>query len=410
MKIKRIILIVALLAVGFGASAQTMKVQSAYADMKANRLVQAMENIDAACINENTKADPKTWHYAGLIYAKLVEVSQDTTNQKLWKKQKIETPIPELAEKAKVAFIKSIELEKAANTSEYVGANSNTLNYIIRYQLTIALTTFNSKKYAESIPMFEDIVKSAKVVGSSAKDVEMKARFCIAMGYDAIKQRDKAIELYRQLVGEKTQEETVYINLFLANKQDTAMDKAINVLKIGVKVLPSSYKLLGLLSGAYIESGNKEAADKCINTLKIMADTITKDKPIVIVMVGDALRDAGNNDAAIAMYNKSLEILPEQAGANYSLGVLYFNMAVDLTGQANKLPFEQATEYERLKAESNAKFTLAIPYLEKVLTLKPKDVNTLNALKVIYSRLAMQDKYKAVSTTLETIKKEQQQK
>ena len=51
-----------------------------------------------------------------------------------------------------------------------------------------------------------------------------------------------------------------------------------------------------------------------------------------------------------------------------------------------------------------------LTYFEKVLTLKPKDINTLNALKVIYSRLAMQDKYKAVSATLETIKKEQQQK
>jgi len=141
-----------------------------------------------------------------------------------------------------------------------------------------------------------------------------------------------------------------------------------------------------------------------------MADTIKKDKPVVIVMVGDALRDAGNNDAAIAMYNKSLEILPEQTGANYGLGVLYFNMAVDLTEQANKLPFEQAAEFEKLKADANTKFTLAVPYFEKVLTLKPKDINTLNALKVIYSRLAMQDKYKAVSATLETIKKEQQQK
>lgn len=406
MKIKRIILIVALLAVGFGASAQTMKVQSAYADMKNKRLGPAMINIQDACVHEDTKADPKTWHYAGLIYAKLVEVSQ--TDEKLFKKQKIDTPIPELAEKAKQALLKSMELEKATNTSEYSVANVGTLNYIIIYQFDIALNTFNSGKYAESIPLFEELIKGATAARNN--EVYMKSKFCIAMAYDATKQKDKANDIYRELVKENTKEESVYINLFIANKQAKEMDKAINVLKRGVKVLPSNYKLLGLLSGAYIESGNKEEADKCINTLKLMADTITKDKPVVIVMVGDALRDAGNNDAAIAMYNKSLEISPEQAGANYGLGVLYFNMAVDLTEQANKLPFEQATEYERLKAESNAKFTLAVPYFEKVLTLKPKDVNTLNALKVIYSRLAMQDKYKAVSTTLETIKKEQQQK
>jgi tetratricopeptide (TPR) repeat protein len=406
MKIKRIILIVALLAVGFGASAQTMKVQSAYADMKNKRLGPALINIQDACVHEDTKADPKTWHYAGLIYAKLVEVSQ--TDEKLFKKQKIDTPVPELAEKAKQALLKSMELEKAANTSEYSTANVGTLNYIIIYQFDIALNTFNSGKYAESIPLFEELIKGA--VAARNNEVYMKSKFCIAMAYDATKQKDKANEIYRELVKENSKEEAVYINLFIANKQAKEMDKAINVLKRGVKVLPSNYKLLGLLSGAYIESGNKEEADKCINTLKSMADTITKDKPVVIVMVGDALRDAGNNDAAIAMYNKSLEILPEQTGANYGLGVLYFNMAVDLTEQANKLPFEQAAEFEKLKADANTKFTLAVPYFEKVLTLKPKDINTLNALKVIYSRLAMQDKYKAVSATLETIKKEQQQK
>ncbi|HBN05164.1 MAG TPA: methyltransferase, partial [Bacteroidales bacterium] len=63
---KRVIFLVALIAFGFSATAQTMKVQSAYADMKNNRLANAKKNIDAACENESTKNDPKTWHYAGL--------------------------------------------------------------------------------------------------------------------------------------------------------------------------------------------------------------------------------------------------------------------------------------------------------------------------------------------------------
>ena len=404
MKIKRIILIVALLAFGLSATAQTMKVQSAYADMKANRLAQAMENINDACINENTKTDPKTWHYAGLIYAKLVEVSQDTTNQKLWKKQKIETPIPELAEKAKIAFLKSNELEKTTNTNEYTALNNGTLNFIVRYQLSNALKVFNSGKYAESIPMFEDIVITSKTIGKNANDVEMKARFCIAMAYDVTKQKDKAVEMYRELIKDNTQEESVYINLFIANKQAKETDKAINVLKRGVKNLPTNYKLLGLLSGAYIEAGNKEEADKCIGILKNMADTITTNKQVVIVMVGDALRDAGNKDEAIAMYNKSLALQPEQTEANFGLGELYFNSAVDIKEKADKLPLDQTAEYDKQQAESKAQFALSIPFFEKVLTMKPKDIKTLNALKVIYSRLEMTDKYKQVSATLESLR------
>ncbi|MDD4001393.1 MAG: tetratricopeptide repeat protein [Bacteroidales bacterium] len=397
---KKIILFVALIVFGLSAFAQTMKVQSAYADMKNKRLAEAKKNIDAACEHESTKSDAKTWHYTGLIYAKLVEVSQ--TDQKLYKKQKIETPIPELAEISKQAIMKSMEIEKAAQTNEYTAANSNTLNYITIYQFDIALNTFNSGKYAESIPLFEDVVKGA--VASRNKEVEMKSNFCIAMAYDATKLKDKAIEMYRQLVKQNTKEEAVYINLFIANKKANELDKAINVLKIGVKNLPSNYRLLGLLSGAYIETGNKVEADKTIATLKSISDTITENKPSVLVIIGDVLRDANNTEDAIAMYNKSLELKPVQTEANYGLGVLHFNSAVDLKEKADNLPFDATEQYDKLQKESKEKFSLAIPFFEKVLTSKPKDINTLNALKIIYSRLEMTEKYKQVSAVLDSLR------
>ncbi|MBP6429976.1 MAG: tetratricopeptide repeat protein [Bacteroidales bacterium] len=399
---KRIILFVAFVAFTISAGAQTMKVQSAYADMKNKRLAEAKKNIDAACEHESTKNDAKTWHYSGLIYAKLVEVSQ--TDEKLYKKQKIDTPIPELAKASRIALERSIEIEKEAQTSEYVGANINTLNYIVIYQFDIALNTFNSRQYAESIPLFEEVVKGA--VAARNKEVEMKANFCIAMAYDATQQTDKASEMYRQLVKQNTKEEAVYINLFIANKKANELDKAINVLKVGVKNLPGNYRLLGLLSGAYVEKGNKEEADKTIAILKSISDTITENKPSVLVIIADVLRDANNLDEAIAMYNQSLALKPIQAEANYGLGVLYFNTAVDLKEKADKLPFDAAEEYDKLQKDSKSNFSLAIPFFEKILTIKgkEKDINTLNALKIIYSRLEMTDKYKEVNAVLESLR------
>ena len=401
---KRIILFLAFVVFGISANAQTMKVQSAYSDMKNKRLAQAKKNIDAACEHEKTKLEAKTWHYAGLIYAKLVEVSQ--TDQKLYKKQKIDTPIPELAQISIDALIKSIEIERKENTSEYMGANINTMNYIVIYQFDIALNAFNSGKYAESIPLFEEVTKGAIV--SRNKEVEMKSNFCIALAYDAIKEKEKAAELYRQLVKQNTKEEAVYINLFLANKKENELEKAINVLKIGVKNLPGNYRLLGLLSGAYIEAGNTVEADKSIASLKIISDTITENKPSVLVIIGDVLRDAGNTEGSVEMYNKSLELKPSQTEANFGLGVLYFNTAVDLMETADKLPFDAAEEYEKLIKESKDNFAQAIPFFEKVLELKPRDINTLNALKVIYSRLEMTEKYKEVDGVLDSIRQQQQ--
>lgn len=399
---KRIILFVAFVVFGISANAQTMKVQSAYADMKNKRLAEAKKNIDAACVHESTKNDAKTWHYSGLIYAKLVEVSQ--TDEKLYKKQKIDIPVPALAQTSRQSLEKSIEIEKEAQTNEYVGANINTMNYVIIYQFNIALNTFNSGKYAESIPLFEEVVKGA--VLSRNKEVEMKSNFCIAMAYDATKQADKAGEMYRQLVKQNTKEEAVYINLYIANKKANELEKAINVLKVGVRNLPGNYRLIGLLSGAYVEAGNKVEADKTIAILKTIADTITENKSSVLVIIGDVLRDANNLDQAIAMYNQSLELKPTQTEANYGLGVLYFNTAVDLKEKADKLPFDATEEYDRLQKESKQNFSLAIPFFERILNIKPKDINTLNALKIIYSRLEMTDKYKEVNAVLDSLRQQ----
>ena len=87
---KKRILFLALLAITFGASAQTMKVQSAYADWQNNRLRNAMTNIEEACAHEKTSLEAKTWYYAGAIYARVVEISQSDSkeDQKIMKKQK----------------------------------------------------------------------------------------------------------------------------------------------------------------------------------------------------------------------------------------------------------------------------------------------------------------------------------
>ncbi|MDR0972117.1 MAG: tetratricopeptide repeat protein [Bacteroidales bacterium] len=398
---KKITLFLAALAIIFSANAQTMKVQSAYADMKNDRLANAKKNIDAACLNENTSKDAKTWSFAGLIYAKLVEISK--SDEKLFKKQKITIPVDSLAETAAEALVKSMEIEKQEKTTEYTSANTNALNFILGYQIDIALNTFNSGKYAESIPLFEKILQRSKIALN--KEVELKSMFCIAMAYDATKQKDKASELYRELVRKNTKEEAVYINLFIANKQAKDTIKAINVLKAGVKNLPKNYTILGLLSGAYMEAGNKVEADKCIEKLKAMADTITNNKSDVLVIIGDVLRDANNSEEAVKMYNQVLTINPDDQKANYSMGVLYFNQGVDFSDKANSLPVDAFEEYDKINKQSKESLAAAIPYFEKVLINKPKDIGSLNALKVIFARLEMTEKYNAINAVLDTLKK-----
>ncbi|MFA5540673.1 MAG: tetratricopeptide repeat protein [Bacteroidales bacterium] len=408
---KKFLTLVVVIAISMGATAQTMKVQSAYSDMKNKRLGYAVKNIEDAIVHEDTKKDAKTWHYAGLIYASLLDAAVDKENEKFFKKQKVKYTAEELAEKAKNALIRSIELEKETKTYEYVRTNQITLNNVIISQLDFALNVFNNKRFEESIPLFQDIVNSSLVVGKAADEVSLKAKFCIALAYDYTKQKEKAAETYRELVKSNSKEEAVYINLFVHNKQAKELDKAINVLKRGRVNLPNNHKIIALLSGAYQETGNKVESDKLVNELIEMAekDTVPTEKSQIYVLAGDAKRDGGSLEEAIALYNKSLAIDDTQIEANFSLGVLYFNNAIDKLGEANNVPpTDRSGKYEALVAESKEKFKTAIPSFKKVLAKNPNHYPTLNALKTIYSRLEMKAEYQEVNAKIDAIIKASQ--
>ncbi|HIW88053.1 MAG TPA: tetratricopeptide repeat protein, partial [Candidatus Onthomorpha intestinigallinarum] len=298
---KKSLVLAALLLMAAGSFAQTMKVQSAYSDMKNDRLRNAMENIEEACVHEKTKDDAKTWYYAGLIYAKFVELSQSTNedDQKLLKKQKVKVPIDELADKAQNALIKSIEIEKANKTNEYISVSNGALMVIAGYQLQRAIDVFNEGKYQESIPLLEKTLQAAEVC--QYKEVVERAKLIMAMAYDATNQKDKAAELYRELVKGNTKEREAYINLFVYNQQAKEMDKAINVLKKGVKVLPKDSQLKALLASSYISAGNNTEAEKLIQEILALG----ADNPENLNYVGGIYRDAGDMAKAEEYYNKS---------------------------------------------------------------------------------------------------------
>ncbi len=399
---KRKLIFAALLALSMGATAQTMMVQSAYSDMKNDRWGKALENIEKACAHEKTKDEAKTWNYAGLIYAKFVELSQSENpkDQKLLKKQKVDTPIPELADKAQDALIKSIELEKKAGTNEFISVSNGALTFIASYQLQRAIDEFNAQKYQESIPLFEKAVKAASVCGY--KEVGEKAKLVMAMAYDALNQKDKSAELYRELVKAGTKEREAYINLFVANTAAGEADKAINVLKRGCKMLPKDAQLKALLGGAYLQAGNKEEAEKIVQELLAMGENNAE----VLNYVGGIYRDADNIEKAEEYYNKSLALNANQTDAHLGLGTTYFNKGIATLKEAEKVPLDDMTgAYDKMKAEAFEFFKKAIPSFRKVLETKPTDFQSLKALRNIYSLLNMKAEFQEIDAKLKATNK-----
>ena len=141
---------------------------------------------------------------------------------------------------------------------------------------------------------------------------------------------------------------------------------------------------------------NNEEAEKIIQSLLALGE-----KKEVFNYVGDIYRDASDITKAEEYYNKSLALEPVQTDAYFGLASTYFNKAVDVLKEADKVPLDDMTgAYDKLKNEAFDLFKKAIPNYTKVLETKPKDFQSLKALRTIYSLLGMKAEYQDIDNRL----------
>ncbi|MBA3900299.1 MAG: tetratricopeptide repeat protein [Bacteroidetes bacterium] len=84
-------------------------------------------------------------------------------------------------------------------------------------------------------------------------------------------------------------------------------------------------------------------------------------------------------------YKKALELKPDYFDAYYNLGALNFNTAVRMNDAAQEIKNNDA--YNKQIKKADAKFAVALPYLEKAHELDSKDVTTINSLRLLYARM-----------------------
>ena len=171
----------------------------------------------------------------------------------------------------------------------------------------------------------------------------------------------------------------------------------------------------GYLLQKNIEKG-KEELDNALNMAKDNAEQY----PVVLVKAGTMLDEsAGEYEAAEAKFQESLSILPNQFGANYGLGKMFYNRAVDKNNAANQLdPFDEASVglYEKLNDEAKGFFRQAITYLEKSVAYidgltdenakasqRPNLINSLRALQNAYSRVDMLNETNAIKARVDQL-------
>lgn len=120
------------------------------------------------------------------------------------------------------------------------------------------------------------------------------------------------------------------------------------------------------------------------------------------IFEADRIKNAPYLELAKATYLKVLGMDPNNISANYNMGTLYYNQAVNLINQAD-YDIDIVTLSD-IQDNSIALFKQSLPFMEKAYTLDPNNVSTLEGLSGIYFSLNEFEKHNQYREKLEEIK------
>lgn len=411
MKMKKIVMTAALAAFTLASSAQSLNVSSAFQDMRKGYLNKAKAEIDAACLHESTKDDAKTWCYKALIYSQIGGDAQA-------KKPKYKNLAPDWAEQAYTA---ALECKRLDQKQEFAQQVNEVFSFVGNEYYKQASTFYNEKNYTESMALAE---KSITCFNNSGKSQFAQDAMYIA-GLSSVATHDTANikKYFNNMIRKRTDINYVYVTLFgiyIAEKDNAQAMKVANNYEKNCK---NDYRAYLLSATGYLLDKNVEKGKMKINTALEMTKDSVNLYPEVLVQCGTLLDEsAGDYEAAEAKYNESLTLKPNQFAANFGLGKMLYNRAVDKTNAANAVdPFdeEKAGLFDKLNEEAKGYYGQSITYLEKSVAFidgltdenakamqRPNLINALVALGNAYARVDKLAESKAAKDRVEQLMKQ----
>jgi len=214
-----------------------------------------------------------------------------------------------------------------------------------------------------------------------------------ALCYEKAGDVDMAVARYRACADIEYQVPNVF--LFISNllRENGREEEALSTLAEARGLYPREQSLIIEELNIYLTN---EEFDKAKENLTLAAEQDPTNE-ILWFSLGSVLDNLGNADEAIEAYKKALAVKADYFDANYNLGALYFNQAVQGTNAANdmwkpRMTKSESAEQKRLENEAKALFETAKPYLESAHAIDGDDLETMRSLKDIYARTGEDDK------------------
>ena len=350
------------------------EVVSAYNANKEGDFATAAVYIEQAIENPKANVKNKTWRYRGEIY---LNISRDSA---------LFAAYPDALVRAKESYFKAQELDARGSYKSEIQVG---LGQVQMAASNAGIGNYNSGNYASAGVFFDLGAEIARAFDAT----DTMAVYNSALCYEKAGEVDLAIDRYRACADIQYQVPNVFLfisNLYRENGRDA---EALQTLAEARAMYPREQSLIIEELNIYLSN---EEFDKAKENLALAAEQDPTNE-ILWFSLGSVLDNLGNVDEAIDAYKKALEIKADYFDANYNLGALYFNQAVQGINEANDMWKPRMTKSEsqnqkQIEDDAKALFMTAKPYLEAAHLADEDDLETMRSLRDIYARTGDDEK------------------
>ncbi len=377
---RQLFTIVAALVCVFAMAQKKPNINKAKAAYDKGEIAEAKAIIDDAIEYEKTKEKPKTWYYRGMIY-----VTIDTS-----------TNDPEAMRIAKESFAKALELDPTQKSlNEIVGTgiqnvDSRMQNYYGFY-FNKAISHYNAEEFSEATGNFE----KAYFIMEDTTSILYAAYSATESGDE-----ERANENYKKCIEAGITDMGVYLRLYNYLIVRKELDEAYALLGDALKVHPGNVDLMKYQINILIEQDKIDEAKSGIEE----AIAQEPDNADLHFSLGVIYEEQENMAEARASYDRAIKAVPDHYNANFNLGVMVFNECNELIKERNALSYKEEKRIKELDVAIDEKLEDALPYWEKLYTIRNKEESVLETLKYIYTNLKIMDKAEKIADELDAVK------
>ncbi len=338
-------------------------------------------------------------------------------------------------------FSKVVELEKMDGKEKYTSEVNTMKQTMLNTFLTKANAALENKSYMESSMGFEKAYRMspkdtvylyyAASTAVNAQDYKTSLKFYeelrdlgftgVEMEYTAIVKETGEVEVFNnkslrdisvrsgthtapkeKKSGSKSGEIIKNIALIYVNNGEN--EKAVTAMKQAREQYPDDLSLILSEANVQLKMGNRDEFKKLIET----ATQKDPNNPELQYNLGVVAAEGGDLESAKKYYDKAIALDPQYADAYNNMAVLILQSEQELIEKMNALGTSAADnkKYDAYKEQRTQLYRDAIPYLEKTLSIRPKNVEAAKTLMNIYSALGETVKYKEMKVKVEAMQSE----